>query len=211
MKARNPFLVLVVFLTNCAKPPSYHPVPVENDKSIVFPQFFDQPPVNVGAGGGLYQLDGVVLRAIMIAASDFLPPPDDKEQPCWRRWEAQQYRVVRQGEIVFVRIDDNLEFCGLNYISLDSGVEYAISTSGRILRRIFDADPIDSPSPAAPDAGTHAIPTNPPPFSVGGPPQDAPPPPLPAERGDGGTTGPAGPVPPPAPPSAPDGGPARAP
>lgn len=209
MKARNPFLVLVVFLTGCAKPPPHRPVIVESDKSIVFPQFFDQPPVNLGAEGGLYQLDGVVLRAIMIAASDFLPPPSDKEQPCWRRWEAQQYRVIRQGDIIFVRIDDNLEFCGLNYISLDTGVEYAVSTSGRILRRIFDDEPSGLLSPAAPDAGTQPAP-NTLPASMRGSPLDVPPLPLPAEQGDGGTN-PADPVPSAAPPSVPDSGPSGVP
>lgn len=206
MKARNPSLVLVVFLTGCAQPPLHRPVPVESDKSIAFPQFFDQPPVNIGAEGGLYQVDGVVLRAIMIAANDFLPPPSDKEQPCWRRWEAQQYRVIRQGDIVFVRIDDNLEFCGLSYISLDTGVEYAISTSGRILRRIFDDEPSDLLSPAALDARTQPIP-NTRPASIGDSPLDVPPLPLPAEQSDGGA-GPANPVPSPAPPSVADGGPA---
>jgi hypothetical protein len=199
----------VAFLTGCAQPPLHRPVPVESDKSIVFPQFFDQPPINIGAESGLYQLDGVVLRAIMIAANDFLPPPSDKEQPCWRRWEAQHYRVIRQGDIIFVRIDDNLEFCGLSYISLDTGVEYAISTSGRILRRIFDDEPSGLLSPATPDAGTRPIP-NTPPASIAGSPLGEPPLLLPAEPSDGGIA-PANPVPSPAPPSVADGGPSELP
>jgi hypothetical protein len=201
MKTRFCFLVIVAFLTGCTQPLSRRPVPVENDRSIVFPQFFDHPPVDVGARDELYKLDGVVLRAIMIAANDFLPPPDEKGQPCWRRWEAQQYRVIRQGDVIFVRIDDNLEYCGLNYISLDTGVEYAISTSGRILRRIFDDEPRDFPSPTTPDAGTQPLPNNSPSTSMTGPPENIPPPPLPAGRPDGGAS-PGGPQVPPSAPTA---------
>src|SRR5690348_8949525 len=69
---------------------------------------------------GPYELDGVVLRAIMIAANDFLPPALDKT-PCLARPEAYQYRVIRQGDIVFVHIMEDLEHCGLQYIAVDSG------------------------------------------------------------------------------------------
>jgi hypothetical protein len=137
-------------------------VALENDPSIVFPRFFDRAPVEVGGGGEVYELDGVVLRALIIAANHRFPPAS-QEQPCLRRREAHQYRVIHRGDIIFVRIDQDLEFCGLDYIiSLDSGVTYAISTDGRILRRIFDGDPVEleplNPVPATPqgpqDGGT---------------------------------------------------------
>jgi hypothetical protein len=72
-----------------------------------------------------------------------------------RRRDAHRYRVIRRGGIVFVRIDQDLEYCGLDYVlSLDSGVTYAISTDGRILRRIFDGEPVEweplSPAPPTP-------------------------------------------------------------
>ncbi len=83
----------------------------------------------------------------MVAANDFLPPAGRK-QACWDKQEAHRYRIIRQGDIIFVRIDDDLEFCGLQYVSLHTGATYAISTDGRILRRMFDGQPRDPPSSA---------------------------------------------------------------
>jgi hypothetical protein len=123
-------------------------VPVEDDRSIVFPPFFEQTAVEVGAQGAPYELEGVVLQAIMIAANDFLPP-GTKERPCWDRQEAHRYRVIRQGDVIFVRIDEDPAFCGGGYVPLDSGVKYAISTDGRILRRVVDGEPEDSVEPTS--------------------------------------------------------------
>jgi hypothetical protein len=127
-------------------------VPVENDRSIVFPQFFEQSVVEVGARGELYELDGVVLQAIMIAANDFLPP-STKERPCWDRQEAHRYRIIRRDPVIFVRIDEDSAACGGGYVSLDSGAKYAISTDGRILRRVVDGEPEGLLGPGTPDAG----------------------------------------------------------
>jgi hypothetical protein len=129
-------------------------VVLENDPSIVFPRLFEHTPVQVGGAGEVYELDGVVLRALMIAANHRFPSAS-QELPCSRKREAHQYRVIRRGDIVFVRIDQDLEFCGLDYIiSLDSGVTYAISTDDRILRRVFDGEPVEleSLSPVPPTA-----------------------------------------------------------
>ncbi len=150
MRTKNLTLGLAVILAGCVLLPQ-RPVPVENDRSIVFPRFFEHSAVEVGAGGTAFELDGVVLRAVMIAANDFLPP-GSRNRPCVQTQEAHRYRVIRQGDILFVRIDDNPEFCGLRYVSLDTGVTYAISAEGRILRRVFDDQP-DQPQSLPTDAG----------------------------------------------------------
>jgi hypothetical protein len=107
---------------------------IGGDASIVFPHFFGRAAIRVGAGGAPYEMDGVTLQALMVAANDLLPP-GGKGQSCRDRQEAHQYRVIRQGDIIFVQIDDDDAFCGLKYLSLDTSVRYAISTDGRILRR----------------------------------------------------------------------------
>lgn len=199
MRRTDLHLALAVILVGCAQHPGLPPVPVEDDPSIAFPSFSAQPAVQVGSGGVAYELDGVVLRALMIAANHYRPPGGE-EQPCWARQEAQRYQVIRQGDIVFVDISEDLEFCGLAYISLDSGATYAISTDGRILRRLAGAHPERILGSASADAGT--------PSDAGPPPSSSPS--QPAEHHDGGV-GPAGPVPSSVPPPVPDGGPAGAP
>lgn len=152
MRMSNRFLGLAVLLANCVRPPAPRPVPVEDDRSIVFPNFFEHSAIKVGPEEKAYELDGTLLRAIRIAANDFLPPGGD-EQPCWNRQEAYRYRVIRQGDIIFVRIIEDVDFCGLNSVSVDSGAKYAISRDGRILRRILGAEPEASSMPETPDAG----------------------------------------------------------
>ncbi|HEX5750956.1 MAG TPA: hypothetical protein VFZ09_32320 [Archangium sp.] len=161
----------------------------------MFPRFFERSTVQLSADGQPYELDGAVLRAIMIAANDFLPP-GGKTQPCWKRQEAHRYRIIRQGDIVFVRIDEDLESCGLQYVSLDTGVTYAIHTDGRILRRVFDGQPGAEPLP--PDALDAGSPGSSPDAAVPAPVDE----PSPQDGGSGPVS--SGPVP--AAPSAPDGG-----
>lgn len=153
-------LILVTLLQGCARSSGTRPVPIENDQSILFPPFFEKPAITIGGGASPYELDGVVLRAIMIAANDFLPPATE-ETPCWARTEAYQYRVIRQGSIVFVHIMEDLEHCGLQYIAVDSGAKYAISTDGRILRRLIGSEPEHSWGPESPVLPP-AIPSSPP-------------------------------------------------
>ncbi len=52
--------------------------------------------------------------------------------------EAHLYRVIRRDALIFVRIDENPEYCGRKHGGLDSGAKYAISMDGRILRRVLD-------------------------------------------------------------------------
>ncbi|MFL5346306.1 MAG: hypothetical protein ACJ8AT_16070 [Hyalangium sp.] len=189
-------LLAAMLLMSCLRNSSSAPERLEEDTSIVFPKFYERFPITVGKQGQLYELDGVTLRAIAIAANDFIPP-QSKERQCWDRQEAQLYRVIRQGDIVFVRIDGNPEYCKPKLIMFDSGVEYAISADGRILRRRFDGEPNGPLGPS--DAGTQESFAEPVPYSKIGVGSDEPVAPLPAFlRRDGGVRPDAG---------QPDGGP----
>ncbi|MFL5350619.1 MAG: hypothetical protein ACJ8AT_38090 [Hyalangium sp.] len=159
---------------------------IENDTSIAFPQFFARPAVKVGGESVPYEVDGVTLRAIMIAANDFLPP-DKKEKQCWDRQEAYQYRVIRQGDILFVDISEDIQYCGLKYVSVDSGAQYAISSDGRILRRLIGAEPEGPVSPAQPEAASQKVLTAP---DAGADPMPPPmPEPAPPQAPDSGVPG----------------------
>ncbi len=137
-------------LVGCIRSSNPPKAPIENDPSIVFPPFFAYPTNEVGAKAETYVLDGAVFQAIQIATNDFLPS-SDKERPCWDRPESQRYRIIRQGDIIFVRIDDNPEACGMDYIALDTGARYAISVDGRILRRLIDGEPEGPLGPEMPE------------------------------------------------------------
>lgn len=202
---RRMSLALVLLLAGCSRLSSPPPVPVGDDRTIVFPSFFERAASPVGGEGALYELDGVTLRAVMIAANDFLPP-GAKNPACPNRQEAQSYRVLRQGDILFVYVYENEAYCGGSSLSLDSGAKYAISTDGRILRRVLDGHPEEgAPAFEGTDAGPRKVPSrpgvtpaydsvwNPPPPDVMSGAQDggvgnggsAPP----APRGDGGVDG----------------------
>jgi hypothetical protein len=144
-------LLIAFSLLSCMRSPYTPPVPVENDTSIRFPSFFERDAVEVGANGTLYELDGVMLRALVIAANDFLPP-GGKNRPCEYRQEAQRYRILRQEGIIFIYVLPDHHYCG-DPMPLDGGVKYAISTTGRILRRILDGQPEEPLGPMDRDAG----------------------------------------------------------
>jgi hypothetical protein len=145
--------LLVIILSSCVRSPFPPPAPVEDDKSIVMPRFYDLPTIIVGERGKYYyELDGEVLRAVAIAASDFLPPRT-RNLSCGNRLEAQRYLVSRRGNIIFVYIYEDSEYCGGGYVALDSGVKYAISKDGRILRRIFDGQREEPLEWVSPDGG----------------------------------------------------------
>ncbi|WP_375755867.1 hypothetical protein [Corallococcus exercitus] len=153
---------------------------------ITFPPFFAQPAVSLGAAGTVYELDGDTLRALTVATRDLLPPQDTTVS-CGSRWESQQYRVVRQGDVIFIRIDEDPRACGRTQPALDSGASYAIHRDGRILRRLIDGQPDAS---AHADAGV--------PSTLGEPGAtsldalgDGPSPFLPLSWQDAGTPGPA--------------------
>ncbi|WP_224364735.1 hypothetical protein [Hyalangium versicolor] len=80
------------------------------------------------------------MRAIVIAANDFMPRHSE-EQHCLFRQESQFYRVIRQGDVIFVNISYNPAACDTNLFELDGGARYAISTDGRILRRLVGIEP----------------------------------------------------------------------
>jgi hypothetical protein len=130
MKTQFFSLALSIVLSGCVRSPRSPEVPIENDLSVRFPQFFEHEAIAVGAGQVPYELDGEVLRAIMIATNDLLSP-SIADQPCRSRLEAQFYRVIREQNIIFVYIYENHAYCGRQYPAPDSGAKYAISTDGR--------------------------------------------------------------------------------
>jgi hypothetical protein len=93
---------------------------------------------------------------MMIAANDFLGS-DDKSQSCWAG-RGMQYRVIRQGEAIFVYVLRDLSACGLSYAVADSGAKYAISADGRILRRVVDGEPPEHVTHDILDGGYEAVP-----------------------------------------------------
>ena len=152
MRLRNLPLALTIILSSCAL--FQKPAPREEDTSVRFPDFRQHFATTLGEQGKPYELDGATLSAISIAANDFIPP-GYKGRSCWDRQEAQLYRVIRQGDIIFVDISTNPAACGHGAIPLDGGAKYAISIDGRILRRLFDGEPEDlSPAPEAEEQGT---------------------------------------------------------
>jgi hypothetical protein len=133
-------LILAVAASSCVRSPCPPPAPLVEGLSIKFPEFHDQPAIQVGETNAPYQLDGVTLRALMIAANDFIPPSSE-EQQCLFRQESQFYMVIRQGDIVFVQISYNPAACETKFGVLDGGARYAISTDGRILKRLIGIEP----------------------------------------------------------------------
>lgn len=148
-------LVAAVVLSGCPRNQGRRSMPLEEDTSIVFPEFSGSETASVGGHGQPYELDGVTLQALVVAANDFLPP-NSRERSCWDRQESYRYRALKQGGIVFVEIGADPEACKPAPRMLDGGVKYAISTDGRILRRLFDGEPETLTVPNAPDAGLPA-------------------------------------------------------
>ncbi|MFP2906147.1 hypothetical protein ACLESD_14000 [Pyxidicoccus sp. 3LFB2] len=174
-------LLVVVALSGCPRSQGRRSVPVEEDTSIVFPELSASGPVGDAEP---HELDGVTLQALVIAANDFLPP-DARGRSCWDRQESYRYRVLTQGDRVFVSIHADPDACKPAPRMLDGGAKYAISTDGRILRRLFDGEPEAPTAPEAPDAGPPANasdPTIPVGDTTWGEPQ-----PLPSRFLDGGT------------------------
>ncbi|MBN8232420.1 hypothetical protein JYK02_33390 [Corallococcus macrosporus] len=137
MKPRASLLLMGLAVVGCARAFVAGTAPVQDDRSIVFPQFFEQAPVQVGAADTLFVIDGTVLRALSLAADDFLPP-ERPDTACADRRASHVFRVTQREDIVFIRIDVDPAACGGARQGLDSGVRYAISRDGRILRRVLD-------------------------------------------------------------------------
>lgn len=123
---------------------------------------------------GALVVDGPVLQALRVAADDFLPPTY-KPRACADTQTAFKYFASRRGNVIFVRIEENPSYCGAKYHSLDSGARYAISSDGRILRRVLDGEaetPFESEAHSVRDGGTElidvtALPGASPPWSAG--------------------------------------------
>jgi hypothetical protein len=149
-------VLLAIALLSCVRSRDSRGAVVEDDKSIVFPDFFQS-----GTGGTdqTQSLDGATLRALLVVSQDLFPP-DSNALPCWERPEGYDYRTVRQGDVTFVYVYVNPARCGRKVLAFDSGVKYAIGADGRILRRVFEGEPEspDDPSrylpPAWLDGGT---------------------------------------------------------
>jgi hypothetical protein len=104
--------------------------PKYQDMSVQLPEFDSKLSLDAN-------LDGYMLQAIRIAADDFLNA-DPTGLPCEDKQVSHQYKAVRQGDVIFVRIDFKPENCGRTLGMLDAGVTYAINVDGRILRRELD-------------------------------------------------------------------------
>ncbi|RUO94824.1 hypothetical protein D7Y11_02540 [Corallococcus sp. AB018] len=131
------------------------------DRSIVFPEMFAREALTVAAPGQPYSLEGGLLRAMLVAADDFLPRQPEGRS-CWSRREAHRFRLLREGDIVFIRMDLDPRACEPGGLSLDGGVMYAVRLSdGRILRRLHDGEPEGPLGPGGPDAGVPTGPSDP--------------------------------------------------
>ncbi|MBM7112003.1 hypothetical protein [Archangium primigenium] len=155
MNVKDIALASLLALTGCGLFVRQGPplIPLEDDPSVVFPPFFDRVPTEVGASGGITLVDGEALRALQIAANDFLPP-DSADVPCALKKEAQSYRILRQGDVFFISISENPAHCGRESPALDSGARYAIRRDGRILRRRLDGQPEFPREPSTDSDGT---------------------------------------------------------
>lgn len=179
---RLSFLAAIVLLS-CVRSPNSHRAHFEDDKSIVFPDFFQG---EVGGDGQPYLLDGVTLRALVIASRDFFPP-DSRELPCWEKQEGHDYRIIRQADVVFVYIYVSPARCARKFLTFDAGAKYAISADGRILRRVFEGEPEGPPGGLSPDAGVQKLSGEPGLSSITQTPGDDPSRYLPSTWLDGGT------------------------
>lgn len=139
-------LTLAVFY-GCAR--SLYPPPDE-DPTLKFPPFYREFPVHVDKPGQVFELDGVLLRALVIAANEYTPPSNGKQQ-CWEKPESLRYRFIRKDNIIFVEVIEDDAACDHKWLALDSGAAYAISGDGRILRRLIGSQTgellgLDTPS-----------------------------------------------------------------
>jgi hypothetical protein len=163
MMPRKLTFVVAIALSSCVRKPVQFSTPTEDDTSVIFPLSVGRGLVEVEARKETYDLmDGEVLRALTIAANDYIPP-GIINPPCWARQEALTYRFTRREDIIFVYVDENPAYCGSMPTPLHSGAKYAISKDGRILRRVIDGVDVDHGvwRLKTPDGGTVTVVTEP--------------------------------------------------
>ncbi|RKG84668.1 hypothetical protein [Corallococcus terminator] len=147
------FMILTAaLLAGCPRNPPVRDALV-NDTSIEFPSFFERPPVQAGSEGVPVELSGTVLRAVELAADDFLGP-QNVDTPCTDRRESHRYRVIQRQGVLFIRIDEDPQACGLAVPGLHSGAQYAVGSDGTLLRRLRDGEPDSSRKPLDAGPGT---------------------------------------------------------
>lgn len=140
MSRRNisrPILITVCIsvLAGCVRTFFHGPVWINDDRPMVFPQFWAHGAAQADADGGAFDLEGVTLRALSVAKGDLFPRGGDGT--CSSQPEAHTYRVIRQADLIFIHIRQDPGYCGREAADLDSDVAYAIRTDGKIMRRYF--------------------------------------------------------------------------
>lgn len=130
-------VVIAIVLSGCIRKPEQFSTSAGRDRSIVFPLSVGQGLIEVEAQKATYDLDGEVLRALMIAGNDYIPP-GIPNPPCWARLESLEYRFTRRDDIIFVYVTEDFERCGRKLKPMHYGAKYAISKDGRILRRVIE-------------------------------------------------------------------------
>jgi hypothetical protein len=160
--SRTLIISVAILLSGCIRKPQQFATPSENDTSVLFPVSVGRGLVEIEAEKATYDLDGEILRALMIAGSDYIPS-GIRNPPCWARLESLDYRFTRRGDVIFVYVSEDFAHCGSKLIPMHSGAKYAISKDGRILRRVIDGihDDEDVWRLKAPDGGTVTVITEP--------------------------------------------------
>jgi hypothetical protein len=148
-------LISALILSSCLRSAGVPPYQQEEDRSIVFPMFFGVKGAKIDEQGGVFEMDGTVLQALTVVNLDFLSL-SSLPKGCWSGPEGHRYGLIRQGDIIFIDISADFINCWHEFMPMDYGAVYAIR-SGRILRRVFSADP-DYPNPLREsDAGVSGV------------------------------------------------------
>ncbi len=160
MTTRKLIFVIILALASCARTWEPFSTRPEQDRSVIFPLSVGGGLVEINAQEKTYELDGEVLRALMIVSNDLFPPDTSKlDLSCRARQQAHTFRFTRRGDVIFVYVNENPAYCGRTVPAMDSGAKYAISKDGRILRRVLDAIDEDDHiwSLKTPDGGTVTV------------------------------------------------------
>ena len=144
MPSRKLIVASTLVLASCLRLPQRFTTPTDHDTSVLFPFSVGRELVEVNARESTYDMDGEVLRALMIAGNDYLPG-GLSDPPCPARLESLDYRFTRRDDIIFVYITEDFAHCGVTLRPIHSGAKYAIHKDGRILRRIIDGVDEDNP------------------------------------------------------------------